>query len=120
MAWVSIATISLTNNWNFTLPTVGEWFRVRHSLPNNVSKTGLIAQASTTGGIELLGIRKLYSKSQADIYQFIQPDCWSQRVIAVRGRWMSSKVPWLVSIDVWDEPFAPAGFAITNLSGGSF
>lgn len=101
--WKPLATLSLNKGWSLTLPVTGSLFRVGHILtPANDLRQGYIAQASAYAPLEILGIRKLYSKQEYDIYEFIQPICWSERVIAVKNGFYYSPNSWAVSIDVWE------------------
>ena len=108
MVWLSLGTITPSKDWAFTAPVKGSFFRVQHSTVGNSLQQGYIAQASGFAPVELSGIRKLYSKQQYDVYQFVQPECWSDRTIAVRNGYYQSSETWTVAIEVWqsDEEFA--------------
>ena len=101
--WVAIATITLSEDWQFTSSVAGVWFRVHHALEPTDFRRGLIAQASLSNPVDLFGIKRLYSKPEYDLLQLIQPDCLSDRAIAIKGRWLSSDVPWVVNISVWNQ-----------------
>lgn len=100
--WVPVGTYTLDKAWLFTPAVVGTWFRLQHSQPP-LNRRGLIAQASAYAPVELHGIKRLWAKQQYDIYQFPQPDCWSDRVIALRGvpYDVEDSIDWTVTIDVW-------------------
>lgn len=103
--WVPVGTYTLAKSWLFTSAVSGTWFRIQHSQPP-LNRKGLIAQASAYAPVELHGIKRLYAKQQYDLYQFPQPDCWSDRVIALRGvpYDVEDAIDWTVTIDVWQSP----------------
>lgn len=113
--WVQVGTFTLQKSWLLTPAVAGTWFRLQHSQPPR-SRRGVIAQASAYAPLELTGFRRLWAKEQIDVYQFVQPDCWSDRCLALRGGSLDVEYlsPWTVTIDVWD---APETFAF---SGGTF
>ncbi|MBE9012660.1 hypothetical protein IQ250_20885 [Pseudanabaenaceae cyanobacterium LEGE 13415] len=100
--WVTVGTYTLSKSWLFTPAVSGVWFRIQHSQPP-LGRKGLIAQASAYAPVELNGIKRLWAKRETDLYQFIQPECWSDRVIALRGvpYDVEGAIDWTVTLDVW-------------------
>lgn len=117
MTWLTIATIELTQDWQFTNPVQGSVFRVSHVTSSPPLFRGLICQAYTGGGgPELLGITRLYSKDEKDLYEFAAPKNLSDRRIGVK-RSDNHYNPWSVQIEVLEEkPMIPVG-AIVQFGG---
>lgn len=103
--WISVATITLDTDWSFTAPVTGTWFRVQHlTTPADDFRRGYIAQASAFAPVQLHGIKRMYSKQEYDLYQFVKPDVWEERMIALREYFPSrSGQSWIVRIDVWQD-----------------
>jgi hypothetical protein len=102
--WANVGAFTLSKSWLFTPAVTGTWFRLQHNQPP-LNRRGLIAQASAFAPVQLHGIKRVWAKQQYDVYQFPQPDCWTDRVIALRG--VSYDVEnandWIVTLDVWDS-----------------
>lgn len=102
MVWLSVGTTTVTKGWTYTAPATGSLFRVQHLTPT-LKRRGVIAQAAPLAPVQLFQIQGLYAKSEYDLYQFVQPDCWESRVLALRGEDYAEifSSPWKVALDVW-------------------
>lgn len=108
MTWLSIATIALTQDWQYTAPVAGSLVRLRHNLAvtDYWGFRGHICQAFNDGGNrQLYQIRRFYAKPEFDLYQLIPPVGADDRQIGLRRRDRYLN-PWSVAIDVWEGSFS--------------
>lgn len=104
MPWLPLATVTPGKDWAFTPVVVGSLFRVSYQGSSvGYPAVGFIAQASAYAPVELCDIRKIYSKQQYDIFRLGKPDCWTDRVLAVRAASPFSLVDWTVTIESWQS-----------------
>ena len=101
MTWIEVATLMPGLDWIYSPGVSGSLFRVRHTASVGLYVRGLICQASETNPRELFGIKRLYPKAEADIYQFPQPDCFDSRCLGVKSKFYVPNQTWQIGIDVW-------------------
>lgn len=87
--WESIATLSITKNWQLTGVVVGSYFRFRYGVAIGFSHI-LIAQAQMNDEFELFTQQRLQVKAAVDILEIPAPFFFSDRRLAVRGIELSS------------------------------
>lgn len=104
MGWVSVATIPISDKWQFTslIDSSVEWIRVRHTLNSEplFINYGYIAQADNHQ--DFANFRRIYPGKQNIVLQMTKPPSFTSRRLCVRKRrGVKSQFFWLVNIDVW-------------------
>jgi hypothetical protein len=91
MTWTPVATILLTNSWQFTEPVDGSIFRIKHIVVPVAFYKGLICQSFFgDSAIELFDIQSLYAKPEADIVEMRFPSGFVNRRIGVKRSELSN------------------------------
>jgi hypothetical protein len=109
--WVPLLSVSITRDWQFSPPVEAVKFRLRYSYPLGWFPRGVICQASTSLPREMSDYRRFFGKSQHDVFEFVQPNEFVERSIAVKG----TRYPEILSVDVdyWDGSQAlPVSYAL--------
>lgn len=107
MSWQTISAIQVTDIWQFTAPTQGSLFRLKHSLLGTAHSfiSGWVCQANFTDDdkVQIYQPQKIFPESEFTILEFLLPACFSERRIAVKKH--SSKernnLVWVVEIDMF-------------------
>lgn len=97
LAWREIASISLTKNWQFTIPTEGSYFRISHTIGDPIPGTLRAAIGQSIEGIvfdrRLIGYKPGMEEGQF----FVKPDNIA-RTIAVQ-RLDDFLIGWIIRIE---------------------
>lgn len=113
MTWTNLFGAELTNDWLFSIPTEGEWFRVFAQLPPEVFAPprfwGYIGQASQTltPSPNLFSVQRFYPNPEPQVIQLLSPPIWdNDRALALKGinsRYSQRGFNWFVTVQVWKE-----------------
>ncbi|BFM38902.1 hypothetical protein [Synechocystis sp. LKSZ1] len=113
MTWTNLFGANLTNDWLFSVPTAGEWFRVHAQLPAGILPPsrfwGYIGQAgrTLTQKPNLFDVQRLYPTPEPQVIQLVAPPIWANdRALALKGinyRYSRLGFSWFVTVQVWTE-----------------
>lgn len=131
MSWQIILGSNLAENWLFSAPITGEWFRISAAgTGNNLPPYGFwgyIGQARSvfTANPDFYSVRRLYPFDNKQVMRFLSPPIWgNDRAICLKGinyRWAKTGFPWFVKVEVWagalppDTPLAPPGIIVPGI-----
>lgn len=105
MTWKFLATVNLTDEWQFTSSCDGEFFRFQY--PIALPITVQIAQAQTVKSTELWEVREVIAKPELEIFQIEKPIFFSHRRLALRSiAPFELKTPFVLRIEVWSVPLS--------------
>ncbi len=88
MSWNNLATVQPTENWIFTDPVIGSFFRLTHyydPIPG-AELFGWVAQAERIGGgvVQLFDVQRINASRFPIIFEFQKPDCMNGRCLGFR------------------------------------
>lgn len=130
MSWQTIFGSSLSENWFFSAPITGEWFRVSAAVTGQYLPPykfwGYVGQARSvfTANPDFYSVRRLYPFDNKQVIRFVAPPIWgNDRAIALKGtnyRWVKPGFDWFVKVEVWsgdlppdaNTPLAPPGIIV--------
>jgi hypothetical protein len=104
MGWVNIATIPISEQWQYTalIDASVEWIRIRHTLNSDplFINYGYITQADNFK--DFADFRRIYPTENNTVIEFKKPPSFNSRRIAIKKRnGVKSNFFWLVNVDVW-------------------
>lgn len=115
MTWEALDTFSLnTNQWQFSQPVSGNYFKLRHSFAGLPQKyfTGLVCQAEldAQGNPLLYDVRPLKTYSYGEVVHFTSPDFFAERRIGLKRSNVAMPTTtgnWEVELEQWVIPSDP-------------
>lgn len=111
MTWKRIFAATLTQDWLFTMPVEGEWFRVKQTF-SSIPPWGYWGYIGQAGGTlspnpDLASVRRLYPLETSQNLQIITPPfLLGDRAIAIKGfskrKFLALGFSAFTTIDVWE------------------
>lgn len=109
MTWKFLATVNLTDEWQFTSSCDGEFFRFQYPIALPIAVQ--MAQAQTVKSTELWEVRDVIAKPELEIFQLEKPIFFTQRRLALRSiAPFELKTPFVLRVEVWSVPLNRATF----------
>ena len=106
MSWQALSVIQVTETWQFSAPTQGSLFRLKHSLFGTAHSfvIGWVCQAHFIGDkVEIYQPKKTFPVDEFVVFEFVQPICFFDRIIGLKKSRTREKnnLVWTVEIDNW-------------------
>lgn len=103
MSWVNLGEISLTQDWSFTLPVMGEVFRIIHKPVNNIDNKYLkavIAQGFVDERLNIFNPQRLNYRLESEIFTFYFPAGIAQQKLCLK-RLDTTDIDWIIEAEVY-------------------
>jgi hypothetical protein len=103
MSWLALGEINLTQNWTFTIPVVGEVFRIIHKPINNTENKYLkavVAQGFVDNKLNIFNPQRLSYRSESEIFTFYFPSGIAQQKLCLK-RLDNTDIDWIIEAEVY-------------------
>ncbi|PAX60040.1 hypothetical protein [Brunnivagina elsteri] len=103
MAWLALGEINLTQDWEFTIPVVGEVFRIIHKPINNTDNKYLkavVAQGFVDEKLNIFNPQRLSYRSESEIFTFYFPSGIAQQKLCLK-RLDYTDIDWIIEAEVY-------------------
>ncbi len=112
MAWQTLATITLSDFWQFTQAVESDYFRIGFVEAVNLAGKGYVCQANTASSDrQIFQVSPIQPRAEKEIFYLPKPYYLPSRVIGVKAKVFAPLQQWTVQIDYWDvieSPYTPS------------
>lgn len=115
MTWQTVALMTLTDEWQYTNPVPGTYFRLSHSIGS--FNTVLLTQAqqlepdTNPTKYEHWQYVRTWARPEPEIIEFEIPPFFPARCLGLRKTHRLA-IPWTITLEVWTVPFSPVEISL--------
>lgn len=103
MTWTAVSTALTPNNqWQFTAPVEGEFFRLKHTRSPNEPKAWICqAEKLEDDSYQIFDVQPIHANNLAESFQLKKPAIFTNRCVGFRYA-VDYNSPWVIALEVSD------------------